>query len=249
MVTLPPVSWWLEDPKFNSGLVHYLSCLCVLQLLDRIATCYSMRWKVSVCLWGEPNPRILLLAFDLEIWNPLGCMQVSFPSSSCDYVLILTGFKCISKVFVDDQLTSSIYSHYRWCLFNICNWPWYLLPSAQEEWSPLSAEYCCNTIFPSWKDSWLATMWFQERSSIHGCTTQKYTNDNQVLEGIVWKDEKMALQEQGDWVPLGISHNVWNALFMNCFFCRIRGWAARCTAPAWMLVIRRFSLSNEVCKI
>ena len=40
MVTLPLVSWWLEDPKFNSGLVHYLSCLSVLQLLDRIATCY-----------------------------------------------------------------------------------------------------------------------------------------------------------------------------------------------------------------
>ena len=42
MVTLPLVSWWLEDPKFNSGLVHYLSCLCVLQLLDRIAACYSL---------------------------------------------------------------------------------------------------------------------------------------------------------------------------------------------------------------
>ena len=41
MVTLPLVSWWLEDPKFNSGLVHYLSCLCVLQLLDRIASCYK----------------------------------------------------------------------------------------------------------------------------------------------------------------------------------------------------------------
>ena len=41
MVTLPLVSWWLEDPEFNSRLVHYLSCLCVLQLLDRIATCYT----------------------------------------------------------------------------------------------------------------------------------------------------------------------------------------------------------------
>ena len=41
MVTLPLVSWWLEDPEFNSGLVHYLSCLCVLQLLDRITTCYT----------------------------------------------------------------------------------------------------------------------------------------------------------------------------------------------------------------
>ena len=41
MVTLPLVSWWLEDPEFNSRLVHYLSCLCMLQLLDRIATCYT----------------------------------------------------------------------------------------------------------------------------------------------------------------------------------------------------------------
>ena len=42
MVTLPLVSWWLEDPEFSSGLVHYLSCLCMLQLLERIATCYIM---------------------------------------------------------------------------------------------------------------------------------------------------------------------------------------------------------------
>ena len=47
MVTLPLVSWWLEDPEFNSRLVHYLSCLCVLQLLDRIATCYRMDWTGS----------------------------------------------------------------------------------------------------------------------------------------------------------------------------------------------------------
>ena len=42
MVTLPLVSWWLEDSECNSGLVHYLSCLGMLQLLDRIATCYTL---------------------------------------------------------------------------------------------------------------------------------------------------------------------------------------------------------------
>ena len=49
MVTLPLVSWWLEDPEFNSGLVHYLSCLYMLQLLDRIATCY--KYFPSTHIW------------------------------------------------------------------------------------------------------------------------------------------------------------------------------------------------------
>ena len=50
MVTLPLFSWWLEDPEFNSGLVHYLSCLCVLQSLDRIALTICVL-NVGSCWW------------------------------------------------------------------------------------------------------------------------------------------------------------------------------------------------------
>ena len=89
MVTSPLVSWWLEDPKFNSGLVHYLICLCVLQLLDRIATCYTnatatttlqdMRW---VPHWWHPMSLTMQIATMTLTTKPTGVpcqLQLSQP--------------------------------------------------------------------------------------------------------------------------------------------------------------------------
>ena len=69
MVTLPLVSWWLEDPEFNSGLVHYLSCLCMLQLLDRIATCYK---KLVVHSFWDPEVHHLRNFWVLCLSNSFG---------------------------------------------------------------------------------------------------------------------------------------------------------------------------------
>ena len=80
MVTLPLVSWWLEDPEFNSGLVHYLSCLCVLQLLDRIATCYTINHGLFVWLRGS----VLLGQGHKYLWRKMATSllsDMSLPSS------------------------------------------------------------------------------------------------------------------------------------------------------------------------
>ena len=68
MVKFPPVSWWLEDPKFNSGLVYYLSCLGMLQILDRMAICQRL-FSNSM---GIKSTQILLitLQYPLQAHTP-----------------------------------------------------------------------------------------------------------------------------------------------------------------------------------